>query len=270
MPSMNWFDADWATYTASTQAGAEVRLLASIVEKQAHLEEWISAGCPTGALITYANLFGYPLMRPAPDLYGSFDYVALDGIALAVILRYLFPDLVIRRRSPDLTSLVPLLFDQRAGANSRSVYLVGGTPADARTASEHLSLAFPNARFIGARAGYFGSEQEWAAFAEELSELQPDITLVGMGTPLQDLVAVDLRRRGVLGTIMTCGGFLSQTAQKTAYYPKFVDRFNLRWAYRAIREPHVRRRLYRDYPRGAAQVIRDYQSGRLAVPLEPS
>jgi exopolysaccharide biosynthesis WecB/TagA/CpsF family protein len=196
---------------------------------------------PDGSIDHVCEPVRLPADAPGPRPLWLLRLCCTDGIALAVILRYLFPDLVIRRRSPDLTSLVPLLFDQRAGANSRSVYLVGGTPADARTASEHLSLAFPNARFIGARAGYFGSEQEWAAFAEELSELQPDITLVGMGTPLQDLVAVDLRRRGVLGTIMTCGGFLSQTAQKTAYYPKFVDRFNLRWAYRAIREPHVRR-----------------------------
>jgi exopolysaccharide biosynthesis WecB/TagA/CpsF family protein len=71
-----------------------------------------------------------------------------------------------------------------------------------------------------------------------------------MGTGKQELFLQGLANRGWHGIGITCGGYLDQLSGGFNYYPAVVDRLNLRFAYRLIKEP---RRLWRryllDYPR---------------------
>ena len=87
------------------------------------------------------------------------------------------------------------------------------------------------------------------AIARAVEELRPDIVICGMGSGLQEAVLLKLRERGWRGWGFTCGGYLDQLQTELSYYPRWVDRTNLRWAYRLAREPdRLWRRYLIDYP----------------------
>jgi len=69
------------------------------------------------------------------------------------------------------------------------------------------------------------------------------LVVLSIGSPLQEIVAMELSERGEFYGIFTSGGFVSQTARnKGLYYPNIVKVLNLRFVYRSIKEPgHIKR-----------------------------
>lgn len=237
-------------------------LLDLIAERQVGWEGWLADPFAGARLVTFLNPYSYSRGRRTQELYEKFDLIGVDGIGLCLLMRMIphLPTPV--RRSADLTSIVRDLLTH-SGAKGRSWYLVGGEEGVAARAAERLQALFPEMEIAGTRSGYFATPQDWDRFSRDIAQASPDITLLGMGTPLQDIAALKLRESGVTGTIMTCGGFLGQTAGSAVFYPPWMDRLHLRWLYRAFREPHVRTRLVRDYPVGSALVLRDGWSSLL-------
>ena len=88
----------------------------------------------------------------------------------------------------------------------------------------------------------FRSFQEYEA---EVRRARPDIIICGMGAPRQEELLLKLKEvRAWKGLGFTCGGYLDQLQQGLHYYPAAVDKLDLRWLYRLVKEP---RRLLRRY-----------------------
>jgi len=68
--------------------------------------------------------------------------------------------------------------------------------------------------------------------------------LCGMGVPHQERFLLTLKNAGYGGLMISCGGFVDQLAAAQRYYPAWVDKLELRWAWRIYQEP---RRLWRRY-----------------------
>ena len=157
------------------------------------------------------------------------------------------------------------MFDH-AQHSGTPIALLGGTEEEITDARSYLQDRYPDLHIALSRNGYFrDAGQPDGGRSEALDALTASgagIVIIGMGTPLQEEVAVVLKQRLLARnsvapapcTVFTCGGFLSQTANGGDYYPEIVKKTGLRWVYRAYHEPHVRQRLMRDYPRFAAQV----------------
>ena len=73
---------------------------------------------------------------------------------------------------------------------------------------------------------------------------QVELVICGMGAPLQEQFLDRLVKDGWQGVGFTCGGFLDQTINWKGSYPEWVDRHDLRFLYRLVKEP---RRLWRRY-----------------------
>jgi N-acetylglucosaminyldiphosphoundecaprenol N-acetyl-beta-D-mannosaminyltransferase len=73
--------------------------------------------------------------------------------------------------------------------------------------------------------------------------VKPDIVIVGMGAIAQERFLLGLKQAGFSGKGFTCGGFIHQTASnKIDYYPRWVDKLNLRFLYRMLKESYTRQR----------------------------
>lgn len=98
-------------------------------------------------------------------------------------------------------------------------------------------------KIIGYRNGYFSSEKEMRMEAEHIVELNPDFLIVGMGVLMQEDFLFRVKKNGYLGVGFTCGGFIHQTFKSEInYYPKWVDKINMRFVYRMYKEKHTRKR----------------------------
>ena len=201
----------------------------------------LRAAAQDTVLVTFANPAAAQHVRSSPafaDRLRAFDLVLPDGIGLCLAIRWLH-GLRAPRVSFDMTSLAPAIFEH-ARRESLGVVLVGGRPGITARARDRLAERFPGLDVIGVFDGY----SDIAGTIRLVASLQPRIVVCGMGVVRQETFMLDLKAQGWRGWGFTCGGFFDQLQAGVKYYPAWIDRMNLRWAYRLFREPG---RLWRRY-----------------------
>lgn len=204
-------------------------------------------------LTTFLNPYSYLLARKNKELFKNFN-IKIDGILLVKFLK--FAGIDYKRKSFDMTSLAPVVFEKAIKEN-KTIYFVGTTDSNLKSAINNIKKEFNNINIIGYKNGYF-KDNEKNIFIDDLVKLSPDIVICGMGTILQEEFLLNLKERGWSGVGYTCGGFLHQTAKDIIYYPKWIDKYNLRWAYRFYKEPNTRKRILLDYPKFIIIFMYDY------------
>ena len=163
--------------------------------------------------------------------------VLADGVGdlyAAKILRTPLPERVAG------SDLVPRLIE-RLAARGGSVYLYGAKPGVAQRAGEALTGAYPGLRIAGTENGYISDET--ALFAA-LEREKPDLLLLGLGAPRQELWMAR-SRRSVNAVMIGVGGFLDVLAGDIPRAPEAWRRLGLEWLYRLLREPRRIKRMIR-------------------------
>lgn len=205
-------------------------------------------------LTTFLNPYSYLLARNNPRLFEKYNSICIDGIALVKILK-VFKVANVQRKSFDMTSLAPIIFTD-AIQTTKSIYFIGTKPGVIDLAIKNIRLLYPTLKIVGYRDGYFNNSRE--NVLQNIVDINPDILICGMGTPLQEQFLVDLQDKGWKGRGYTCGGFLHQAANSIQYYPKWVDKYNLRWLYRIYDEPKLFKRYFWEYPKFLIVFLYDY------------
>ena len=168
------------------------------------------------------------------------DFLILpDGVGVDIAARILygapFP------ANLNGTDFVPALL--QASTRPLSVALLGAAPTVAERAAVRLSEIAPQHRVEVVDDGYFSPEEE-AGIVARLAELRPDILLVAMGVPRQELwIArnIDARHCTMPIAVGALLDFLSGTVPRA---PLWLRRLRLEWAFRLAFEPQ---RLWRRY-----------------------
>jgi len=192
-------------------------------------------------LATFINPSAIALARRNPEfveVLSRFNVVLPDGVGVVHAVARL-RGLSLTRVSFDSTSLALPIF-ATAERTGRSIALVGGAPGVAERAAAHIRQSFPSLRIVAALDGYGNHVEK----VEHVRALGADIVVCGMGGMAQEEFLLALVEAGWRGCGFTCGGYLDQLGSGMRYYPAWVDRANLRFAYRLLREP---RRLWRRY-----------------------
>lgn len=213
---------------------------------------------PGGARsFTFVNPAAYSALRNDPALYEGFDRIGIDGISMVWLLTAAGIR-VSRRISFDMTSLAPLVFREAIG-RGMTVCFVGSGEDTIRAAVARIRESFPGLDVAESVHGY-PDHSGWRKQVEHVCTVGPDIVVAGMGVPYQEGFIRDLRAAGWSGTAYTCGGMLHQCAEAIPYYPAWINRMELRWAYRIWREPHLFSRYAVTYPRWSWVMWRDVRN----------
>lgn len=183
-------------------------------------------------------------------LYKSFDYIASDGIGPIKMNKW-FGHPKSLRISFDMSGqngndgLAGKVFEEcsRLGIG---LFILGSHEDAVKNFVSILSTNYPRMIISGFHNGYI--KDCWDVVLEEIISSGAKVVIVGMGAPLQERVALDLKKKGFIGTVYTCGGFIHQTTSRMEYYPKWVDKYNLRAFYRIIHEKGMIPRLFETYP----------------------
>jgi N-acetylglucosaminyldiphosphoundecaprenol N-acetyl-beta-D-mannosaminyltransferase len=206
-------------------------------------------------LMTFANPATAVAGRNRPRLQKAleqFDTVGPDGWGMVVAMRLQHRHLNrVARISFDTTSLAPKVFREAIDKNL-SIVLIGGLDGVAEQARVRLEAAYPGLRIIKVFDGY-----HLTAAVDAIVELAPDIVIAGMGVLVQEEFLLLLSESGWSGLGFTCGGYLDQVASSGMnYYPEWIDRTNLRFVYRFVREPkRLWRRYIIEYPQFVGQLL---------------
>ncbi len=196
-------------------------------------------------IYTFINPYSYMLLRKS-SVISKFDRIFVDGILLVKLFNVF--GISTKRKSFDMTSLAPQVFDFCI-KNKLKIYFIGSTHDSINSFIEEIKKSYSELNIIGYRNGYFLDGSERNLVVNTVRELNPDFVIAGMGTPYQEEFLIQLKTSGWKGSGYTCGGFIHQTAKGIKYYPKFYNKYNLRWLYRMIDEPKLIKRYFFQYPK---------------------
>ena len=123
------------------------------------------------------------------------------------------------------------------------IYLFGGSPEVAQTALEKARAIGGAAEFIGCADGFFKTKGEEELFAE-LAELKPDVVLVAMGVPKQEMWINHNLSRLPGCVAIGVGGLLDFVSERIPRAPLWMRKANIEWCFRLYCEPV---RLFKRY-----------------------
>ena len=165
------------------------------------------------------------------------DLVLADGVGDLYAARILGTPLPERVAGSDLTPRLLSRLAERGG----SVFLYGARPGVAERAGEALRSACPGLRIAGTENGYISDE---TALFTALDKEQPDLLLLGLGVPRQELWMARNRQR-TNAVMIGVGGLLDVFAGDIPRAPEAWQRLGLEWLYRLLREPRRIKRMIR-------------------------
>jgi N-acetylglucosaminyldiphosphoundecaprenol N-acetyl-beta-D-mannosaminyltransferase len=129
--------------------------------------------------------------------------------------------------------------------SGQSLYLLGSEPPIAHQAAERLRSWYPQLRVAGAHHGFFAVDSPHnERVLEDIREHQPQIVLVGMGSPKQELW-VDRYADELGGAVVwTVGALFDYVSGHVPRAPRWLADNGLEWIFRLAIEP---RRMWRRY-----------------------
>jgi N-acetylglucosaminyldiphosphoundecaprenol N-acetyl-beta-D-mannosaminyltransferase len=168
--------------------------------------------------------------------YQSVSLSLVDGMPLVWAARVLGHPVPEKVSGSDL--VMPLV--ERAAARHWRVFLLGGAPGVGDLAVTRLKEQLPGIQIVGTDSPRIKLDEDpaaWRPIAARIAETRPDLVMVALGAPKQELFSTEMR--SILSSaVMVCVGagidFIAGTLKRA---PAWMSRSGLEWLYRLSREP---------------------------------
>ena len=163
------------------------------------------------------------------EIINNADYVIPDGIGIIKGAKSLGTP--IHERITGFDTLQYLI--NAANRKLLKVYLLGAKPEVIEASANKIKKDFPQVDLVGYHDGYFKDEE---AIANEIAEKKPNVVLVALGSPKQEFFINKYRSKADAIWIGVGGSFdvFSGTKKRA---PKIIQKLNLEWFYRLVKEP---------------------------------
>lgn len=182
------------------------------------------------------------------DAYQQADMILADGkpvLAASKLFRRALPMCV-----PG-SDLVPELLRDQSDREAFRVYLLGAAPGVAERAAENIKRTSSIANVVGTYSppiGFEKSEAECEKIIVQINQTNPDLLVVGLGAPKQELWLEKHRDKLKVKVAIGAGATIDFIAEEKKRAPKWLRLFALEWFHRMCSEP---KRLVPRYARDA-------------------
>lgn len=178
--------------------------------------------------INHKNIFCYP-----------------DSTGVYIILKLLLTQFISSFKKLVSTDInIKLL--HIANENNLALYILGSSYNVLQLFIKRMIRDYPNIKIAGYRNGFDNIEEK---DIEEINNSNPDILLVGMGVPKQELWVIENYDKLNPMLIVTVGAFFSFYSGHIRRAPKILRALSLEWFVRLIKEPgRLWRRYFIEYP----------------------
>jgi N-acetylglucosaminyldiphosphoundecaprenol N-acetyl-beta-D-mannosaminyltransferase len=190
----------------------------------------------------------YQEQAPLRRAYGAASMVLADGMPLLWTARLLRRGLPGRVTGSDLA---PALFAAASQRGPIKVFLLGAGPGVAARAAGRIWATWPNVEVVGVYSPPFGfekNEQENEHILAQIAAVAPDVLIVGLGAPKQELWVHAHRERIRANVALCLGATIDFLAGEKHRGPVWMRKVGLEWLYRLCSEP---KRLATRYARDA-------------------
>ena len=132
-------------------------------------------------------------------------------------------------------------------SHNQSLFVLGAKPGEVDKSVDTIKKNFKGISIAGFHHGYIKNRKN--EIVSEIIASGAKVCIIGMGAPMQDEMAVLLKRAGFVGSVYTCGGFIHQTQETMISFPTWTNKFGLRWLYRIFTQSGMLKRLIETYPK---------------------
>lgn len=171
------------------------------------------------------------------DAYRHAALITVDGAPLvwsAALLGVALPGRVAG------SDLVPALFAAARERGPVTAYLLGAGPGVAERAAANIIARYPGVEVVGTYSPPFGFERdpgETAAILARVEAVRPDLLVIGLGAPKQEVWANEHRAAIAAKVALCVGATIDFLADAQPRAPVWMQRCGLEWAFRVGREP---------------------------------
>lgn len=210
----------------------------------AHVVESLTAG--RGGWIATANLDHLRRLQQPGEfrrVYDNATVVVADGMPLVWACRLQGTPLPERVAGSDLIHSITAA----SAARGFRVFLLGGDPGTADAAAAQLTGRHAGLQIAGTCCPPLGFERDpaqMAALEQSLTQSQPDIVFVALGSPKQEILIDRLRSILPKAWWIGVGISFSFVTGDVRRAPVWVRRLGMEWSHRLLQEP---RRLWTRY-----------------------
>lgn len=181
--------------------------------------------------------------------YEDASLVVADGAPVVAASRLLGRPLPERVAGSDL---VPSVLE-RGGSTDRPlrVFLLGAAPGVADTAAKRIEARYKNVEVVGTHCpplGFEHDEQANNAAVQAVANVKPDVLVVGLGAPKQELWVHKNQHQLTAKAVLCAGATIDFLAGNKQRSPEWIQRLGAEWLHRLATEP---RRLFARYARDA-------------------
>jgi N-acetylglucosaminyldiphosphoundecaprenol N-acetyl-beta-D-mannosaminyltransferase len=176
------------------------------------------------------------------------------GLVLADGAPVLWAASCVGKRLPERVAgsdLVPALFSAVSPAQPLRIYLLGAGPGVAEKAAERIQRQWPGVEVVGTYSPPLGFEMqhgENANILARIAHVRPDLLVVGLGAPKQELWVHQHRSQIEAAAVLCVGATIDFLAGEKRRAPRWMRMVGLEWLHRVCSEP---KRLARRYARDA-------------------
>lgn len=198
-------------------------------------------------IIANHNLHSLYLFHRQPELrqfYADVHWTHIDGMPLIALGRLYGYDLKRDQRVTYVDWMGPLL--KLAAMKGWRVFYLGSSKGTAEKGAAILRKVYPSLD-IEVSDGYFDARpgsQDNEALLARINCYQPDLLMVGMGMPRQELWIHNNYGRLKTHVVLPSGAAMDYIAGVVPTPPRWAARIGLEWAFRLVKEP---RRLFGRY-----------------------
>lgn len=123
----------------------------------------------------------------------------------------------------------------------KGIYLLGAKREVVEKLVERLHVEYPNLNVLGYQDGYVKDKD---AVFEEIVSLKPDVVLVALGIPAQEILIRKHYEKFEKGIFVGVGGSFDVLSGTKKRAPEIFIKLNLEWLYRIAKEPKRFKRFY--------------------------
>jgi N-acetylglucosaminyldiphosphoundecaprenol N-acetyl-beta-D-mannosaminyltransferase len=136
---------------------------------------------------------------------------------------------------------MPIRALESADQGALRTFIIGAKEVNHDLAIQTVTERYPNIDLVGHLHGYHSKD----VMINAVAEARPQLILIAMGSPRQELFAAELIKSCGFGLAIGCGGALDILAGNVKRAPAFMVDNNLEWLYRLCKEPwRYRRQLF--------------------------
>jgi N-acetylglucosaminyldiphosphoundecaprenol N-acetyl-beta-D-mannosaminyltransferase len=220
----------------------------------AQIGAWVADGDTRCRFVVTPNVDHVVMLQYHEGLktaYADAGMVLVDGAPV------LWASWLLHRREERLpqrvagSDLVPALFDSVDEQKPLSVFLLGAAPGVGERAAMNVRRQWPAINVVGTYSppmGFELDERENEKILDVIEAARPEVLVVGLGAPKQELWVHRNRQRLAAKVALCVGATIDFLAGERSRAPLWMQSAGLEWLYRVASEP---RRLAARYAKDA-------------------